>query len=166
MALQRAQLPATPADPPQGRGTPSRPEQSRGAAIRGRFWLACALVVPANLRVPKILTSGALTVAVRVPHHPTTRALIDAVRAPLATTSANISGARDPSSAPEVLEQLNGRLPLILDGGPTRGNMPSTVVDVTTDPPTVRRIGVISIEQIEQALGRDVHKELDKPASS
>ncbi len=49
MALQRAQLQATPADPPQGRGTPSRPEQGRGAAIRGRFWLACALVVPANL---------------------------------------------------------------------------------------------------------------------
>ncbi len=81
-------------------------------------------------------------------------------RALLATTSANISGAHDPSTAAQVLEQLNGRIPLILDGGPTRGNIPSTVVDVTTDPPTVLRVGVIAIEQIEQALGRDVHRAL------
>ncbi len=124
-----------------------------------KFWPGgLTLIVPATARVPRILISGGDTIAVRVPHHPTTRALIDALRAPLAATSANISGARDPSTAAQVVEQLNGRIPLILDGGPTRGNIPSTVVDVTTDPPTVRRVGVISIEQIEQTLGRDVHR--------
>ncbi len=130
--------------------------------LAGKFWPGgLTLVVPASARVPKILVSGGDTIAVRVPHHPTTHALIDALRAPVATTSANISGARDPSTAAQVLEQLNGRIPLILDGGPTRGNVPSTVVDVTTDPPTVRRVGVISVEQIEQALGRDVHRAVD-----
>ncbi len=127
--------------------------------LAGKFWPGgLTLVVPAAARVPRVLTSGGDSIAVRVPHHPTTRALIDALRVPLAATSANISGARDPSTASQVLEQLNGRVPLILDGGATRGNIPSTVVDVTTDPPTVLRVGVISVEQIEQALGRDVRR--------
>jgi L-threonylcarbamoyladenylate synthase len=92
-----------------------------------------------------------------VPNQPTTRALIDAVGAPLATTSANLSGAADPATAQQVLAQLNGRIPFILDGGATRGNVPSTVVDVTTDPPTVRRVGVIAVEEIERVLGLKVN---------
>ncbi len=116
------------------------------------------LVVPAAARVPRLLLAGGDRVAARVPNHPTTRALIDALGAPLAATSANLSGARDPASAPEVLAQLNGRIPFILDGGATRGNVPSTIVDVTTEPPTVRRVGVISVEEIERVLGRHVDK--------
>jgi L-threonylcarbamoyladenylate synthase len=129
-----------------------------------KFWPgALTLVVPANARVPKILISGGMSVAVRVPNHHTTRALIDALRSPIAATSANISGARDPSTASQVLEQLSGRIPLILDGGPTRGNIPSTVVDVTTEPPTVRRIGPITVEQVRLTIGRDVKYEVEKP---
>jgi L-threonylcarbamoyladenylate synthase len=125
--------------------------------LAAKFWPGgLTLVVPATGRVPKILTGGGDTVAVRVPNHSMTRALIDAVGAPIAATSANLSGAPDPSNAPEVLKQLAGRIPFILDGGPTPGNLPSTVVDVTTDPPTVRRLGVIGIEAIEQVLGRKV----------
>ena len=125
--------------------------------LADKFWPGgLTLVVPAAARVPRILTTGGDSVAVRVPNQSTTRALIDAVGAPLATTSANLSGAVDPASASEVLAQLNGRIPFILDGGATPGNVPSTVVDVTTDPPTVRRVGVISIEEIQQALGRKV----------
>ena len=131
------------------------PEAAR--LLAAKFWPGgLTLVVPATARVPKILTAGGDTVAVRVPNQSTTRALIDAVGAPLATTSANLSSAPDPASAAEALAQLNGRIPFILDGGPTPGNVPSTVVDVTTDPPTVRRVGVISIEEIERALGRKV----------
>ena len=119
------------------------------------FWPGpLTLVIPAAVRVPKVLTAGGDTVAVRVPNQPITRALIDAVGAPLAATSANLSGATDPASAAEVLAQLKGRIPLILDGGTTPGNVPSTVVDVTTDPPTVLRVGVIGIEEVERALGR------------
>lgn len=123
--------------------------------LGGHFWPGgLTLVVPASARVPRLLTAGGDTVAVRVPNHPTTRALIDALRAPLATTSANLSGGRDPSAADQVFQQLSGRIPLILDAGPTRGNVPSTVVDVTIDPPVVRRIGVISVEQLERVLKR------------
>ncbi len=134
--------------------------------LASRFWPGgLTLVVPASTRVPRILTAGGDRIAVRVPHHPTTRALIDALRAPLAATSANVSGARDPSTASQVVEQLSGRIPLVLDGGATRGNIPSTVVDVTADPPMVLRIGVISVEQIEQALGRDVRRPPGKPGT-
>ena len=119
-----------------------------------KFWPGgLTLVVPAAAIVPKILIAGGDSVAVRVPNYPITRSLIEAVRAPLAATSGNLSGARDPASAIEVLAQLNGRIPLILDGGPTRGNVPSTVVDVTRNPPVVRRVGVISVDQLRSVLG-------------
>jgi L-threonylcarbamoyladenylate synthase len=125
--------------------------------LAAKFWPGgLTLVVPAAARVPKILIAGGDTVAVRVPNQPTTRALIDALGAPLATTSANASGGRDPANAQEVLAQLNGHIPLILDGGATRGNIPSTVVDATTDPPTVLRVGVIAVAEIERVLGRNV----------
>ncbi|CAG0961994.1 Threonylcarbamoyl-AMP synthase [Anaerolineae bacterium] len=123
-------------------------------ALAAKFWPgALTLIVSASERVPKILIAGGTSVAVRVPNHPTTRALIDSLGAPLAATSANISGARDPATAQEVLAQLNGHIPFILDGGATRGNVPSTIVDVTTDPPKVWRVGVISIEEIERVIG-------------
>jgi L-threonylcarbamoyladenylate synthase len=112
------------------------------------------LIVPASARVPKILIAGGDTIAVRVPNHPVTRALIDSLGAPLAATSANISGGANPANAPDVLAQLNGRIPLILDGGATRGPIPSTVVDVTTEIPQVLRVGVISIEEIEKVVGK------------
>lgn len=122
-----------------------------------RFWPGgLTLVVPAAARVPRVLISEGETVAVRVPNHPLTRSLIDSIRAPLAATSANISGARDPSTARDVALQLSGRIALILDGGPTRGNVPSTVVDVTVTPPIVRRIGVISVVQLRQVLGTEI----------
>jgi L-threonylcarbamoyladenylate synthase len=112
------------------------------------------LVVPASPRVPKVLIAGGDTIAVRVPDHPTTRALIDALGAPLAATSANLSGGPNPATARDVLAQLDGRVPLILDGGATRGNVPSTVVDVTVEPPKILRVGVISVEEIEKVLGK------------
>jgi L-threonylcarbamoyladenylate synthase len=120
-----------------------------------KFWPGgLTLVVPAGAQVPKILIAGGDTIAVRVPNHPTTRALVDSLGAPLAATSANISGGENPANAQDVFVQLNGRLPLILDGGATRGNISSTVVDVTCDPPKVLRVGVISVEEIERVVGK------------
>jgi L-threonylcarbamoyladenylate synthase len=137
-----------------------------GAArvLAAKFWPGgLTLVVPAAARVPKILIAGSNRVAVRVPNHRTTRALIDALGAPLAATSANLSGGRDPANAREVLAQLDGRIPLILDGGATRGNIPSTVIDVTTDPPMIRRVGVIAVEEIERVLGQSIGQSRDQP---
>ena len=121
--------------------------------LAAKFWPGgLTLIIPASARVPKVLIAGGAGVAVRVPNNHTTRALIDALGVPLAATSANLSGGPDPANAREVLAQLNGRIPLILDGGATRGNIPSTVVDVTTDPPTIRRVGVIAVEEIEKVV--------------
>lgn len=131
-------------------------EMPRAAQLLAeKFWPGgLTLVVPASPRVPKILVAGGDTVAVRVPDQPITRALIAKMGVPLATTSANLSGGPDPANAQEVLAQLTGRIPLVLDGGATRGNIPSTVVDVTTDPPRVLRVGVIAVQEIEQVVGR------------
>ncbi len=131
----------------------AREVSAAGHLLADHFWPGpLTLVVAASDRVPKILVSGGDSVAVRVPNHLLVRSLIDTLRAPLAATSANLSGGRDPAEARQVWVQLNGRIPLILDGGPTRGNIPSTVVDVTGPSPVVRRVGVISVDQLEQVL--------------
>ncbi len=122
-----------------------------------KFWPgALTLVVPANHRVPKILIAHGDTVAVRVPKHEVTRTLIQRLDVPLAATSANISSQVDPQTAGQVATYLNERIPLILDGGATPGNIPSTVLDLTTDPPTIRRVGAIAPEEIELVLGRQL----------
>lgn len=122
-----------------------------------KFWPgALTLVVPAHSRVPKILIAQGDSVAVRVPNSEVMRALILGLGAPLAATSANISSQPDPQTAEQTAAYLNDRIPLILDGGATPGNIPSTVLDLTTEPPTVRRVGAITAEQIELVLGRQL----------
>jgi L-threonylcarbamoyladenylate synthase len=91
-------------------------------------------------------------VAVRVPDHPMSLDLIAALGAPLAATSANLSGHPSPVTAQEVEAELGGRIELILDGGRCPGGVPSTVLDLTTDPPTILRAGAIVVEEIEAAL--------------
>lgn len=112
------------------------------------------LVLPALQAVPTILRAEGDTVAVRVPDHELVRHLAGALGRPLAATSANLSGGANPMTAEEVLAQLGGRLPLILDGGSTPGAVPSTVLDCTVDPPRVIREGALPVERVEQVLGR------------
>ncbi|MGB3904488.1 MAG: L-threonylcarbamoyladenylate synthase [Anaerolineae bacterium] len=104
--------------------------------------------------VPDIVTAGGSTVAVRVPDHPFTLRLIQAVGAPLAATSANLTGHPDPQTAQEVMEYLEGRIALILDGGRCPGGIPSTVIDLTKTPPVVVRPGAISRQELEEEIGR------------
>ena len=120
-----------------------------------KFWPgALTLIVPAHPRVPKILIADGDSVAVRVPNHPITRALIQELGVPLAATSANISAQPDPQTASQVAAYMNERIALVLDGGATPGNIPSTVLDLTTEPPTIRRVGAIAPEEIALVLGR------------
>ncbi len=120
--------------------------------LAARFWPGgLTLVVPRHPRVLTAVSPGP-TVAVRMPAHPFVLDLIAALGAPLAATSANISGQPSPTTAAEVVAQLGGRIPLILDGGPCPGGIPSTVVDVTVDPPVVLRHGAISADIILDAL--------------
>jgi L-threonylcarbamoyladenylate synthase len=116
-----------------------------------RFWpgpLSC--VVPKRLTLP-LAVSANTTVAVRIPDHPDARALLRAA-GPMAVTSANISGQPSPSTAQEVFEQLNGRIPLILDGGRTQGGIPSTLVDCTSDTPIILREGPITLAELLAAF--------------
>ncbi len=94
---------------------------------------------------------GVGTVGLRVPDHPTPRAIAAAV-GPLPTTSANRSGQPEARDAREVLDQLGAALDLILDGGPSRGARPSTVVDVSGETPRILRDGAISADEIGAAL--------------
>jgi L-threonylcarbamoyladenylate synthase len=109
-------------------------------ALMDRFWPgALTLVLPKQPRLP-IEVSATNTVAVRMPDHELTRALMR-LTGPLAVTSANRSAGPNSRTAQEVLEQLNGRIDAIVDGGPTPGDVPSTVLDCTSSPPIVLRAG-------------------------
>ncbi len=119
-----------------------------------RFWPGgLTLVLPARPQVPAVLRAGGSTVAVRWPDHPTPQALARLLGEPLAATSANRSGGPNPRTADEVLEQLPD-LALILDGGPCPGGTPSSVLDLTTDPPRLLREGAIPRAALVAAVGR------------
>lgn len=116
-----------------------------------RFWpgpLTC--VIPKKSTLPPAV-SATSTVAVRIPNHPDALALLRAA-GPMAVTSANISGAISPTTAQEVYDQLQGRIPLILDGGRTPGGIPSTLVDCTGDQPNILREGPVTMQNLISAL--------------
>ena len=116
------------------------------------FWPGpLTLIVPSSPALPVNL-SPTPTVGVRMPDHPVALALLRQ-SGPLAVTSANLSGGENAKTAQEVLLQLDGRIHLVLDGGPTPGGVPSTVVDCTNKDPLVVRAGPITKEQIMEALG-------------
>ncbi len=116
-----------------------------------KFWPGpLTLVVEKHPNVPDSI-SPLPTVGVRVPDHLVALKLL-AMAGPLAVTSANLSGEKNTNSAKEVMEQLNGRIHLIIDGGRSPGGIPSTVVDCTTPAPAVLRPGPISIRDIEKIL--------------
>jgi len=119
--------------------------------LAGRFWPgALTLVVPKHPHLPLNL-SPLPTVGVRMPDHKFARGLMRAA-GPLATSSANISGEANTLTARQVLEQLDGRVELILDGGSVAGGVPSTVVDCTANPPQILRQGAITAGAIAAVL--------------
>ncbi|MCL5429833.1 MAG: L-threonylcarbamoyladenylate synthase [Chloroflexi bacterium] len=119
--------------------------------LASRFWPGpLTLVLTRQPDLPEVLTQGP-TVGVRVPDHAVARALL-AAAGPMAVTSANLSGRENTLNAGEVLEQLDGRIELIIDGGQTPGDQPSTVVDLTGEKPMVLRAGPVSEAEIMAAL--------------
>lgn len=116
-----------------------------------KFWPGpITIVVPRHPTIPDVV-SPLKTVGVRIPNLNVARELLR-LTGPLAVTSANISGQTSPSTAKGVFAQLNGRIPLILDGGVTPGGIPSTVVDCSGEEPVVLREGPISQEDIQAAI--------------
>ncbi len=111
-----------------------------------RHWPgALSLVLPAARGVPAEVTAGTGTVGVRVSAHPVARALVRALGEPVTAPSANRTGGAPPVTAAEVLAQLDGVIELVLDAGPTPGGAPSTIVDVTVDPPRILRQGAVLV---------------------
>lgn len=103
-------------------------------ALAAKHWPGpLTLVLPHKGALPGIVTAGLPTVALRVPAHPAMQALLRASGRPLAAPSANASGTISPTRAAHVLKSLSGRIPLILDGGPTALGLESTIVAVDAD---------------------------------
>lgn len=123
-------------------------------ALMDAYWPGpMTLIFPKSDRVPDAVTAGLNTVAVRFPAHPAARALIDAAGTPIAAPSANRSGRPSPTTARYVLEDMDGRIPLILDGGACAVGLESTVIDLTGGEPRILRPGGVTREMIAAVAG-------------
>jgi L-threonylcarbamoyladenylate synthase len=119
-----------------------------------RFWPGpLTLVLPRRPAVPDLVTAGLDTVGVRVPGHPAARALIRAAATPVAAPSANPFGYVSPTRADHVVAQLGDAVDLVLDGGPCRVGVESTILSLAADPPVILRPGGVTREELEDALG-------------
>ncbi|TAK15950.1 MAG: threonylcarbamoyl-AMP synthase [Acidobacteria bacterium] len=115
------------------------------------FWPGpLTLIMPRGAAVPRRVTAGRDTVAVRVPAHPVAQALLARAGVPIAAPSANRFSRPSPTTAAHVADDLGEALDLILDGGPTRHGVESTVLDLTSDPPVVLRPGAVTLEALRE----------------
>jgi L-threonylcarbamoyladenylate synthase len=118
------------------------------------FWPGpLTLVLPRLPSVPPRVSAGLDSVGVRVPSHPVAEALLRASGLPIAAPSANLFGGPSPTTAQHVLDDLDGRIDAVVDGGPTTVGVESTIVDLTTSPPRLLRPGGLAVEAIEAVLG-------------
>lgn len=133
----------------------SVPEDARKLAEA--FWPGpLTLVLPKKDIVPDLVSAGLKTVALRVPDHPLTREVLKMVDFPVAAPSANPFGFVSPTTAQHVADQLGDRIDFILDGGPCRVGLESTIIGFPDGKVTVLRKGGLAIEEIEKALGHAV----------
>ncbi len=129
------------------------PEKARKLAET--FWPgAITIIMPCSDKVPKEVTAGLDTVAIRFPSHTVAQQIINSAGIPLSAPSANLSGSPSPTSALHVYNDLQGKIPLIIDGGESEVGVESTVISVAGDIPTLLRPGGITVEQIENVIGK------------
>ncbi len=134
-----------------GRLTASIPERARRLAQT--FWPGpLTLILPRGPRVPRLVTAGLDTVAVRMPRHSVALALIRATGSPIAAPSANRFMHVSPTTAQHAFADLSGRVPLILDGGPSEVGVESTVLDLCAEVPRILRPGGVSLEALRSVL--------------
>jgi len=130
----------------------------RARALAQRYWpgpLTLVLPLRADAGIASLATAGLDTIALRMPAHPAMRALLEATGLPLAAPSANASGAISPTRAEHVRASLGGRIPLIVDAGPTALGLESTIVRVTGDRVELLRPGPITAEELGAAAPHD-----------
>ena len=117
------------------------------------FWPGpLTLILKASRIVPRETTGGLDTVAIRMPNHKVALALIRESRVPIAAPSANLSGRPSPTTAMHVKQDLEGRIDMILDAGPTKIGVESTVLDLTSKPPQILRPGGLPFEELKRVL--------------
>lgn len=128
------------------------PEDARKLAER--FWPGpLTMILHKSEAVPRETTGGLDTVAVRMPVHPVARALIRAAGGYVAAPSANLSGRPSPTVAKYVIEDMDGRIEMVIDGGDVEIGLESTIIDLTSEKPTILRPGFITERKLSQALG-------------
>lgn len=126
----------------------------RAMALGERFWPGpLTMIFPKKDCVPLATTGGLETVAVRMPDHPVALALIAASTGFIAAPSANASGRPSPTLAEHVYLDLNGRIPMILDGGPVGIGLESTIIDFSEEVPIILRPGFVTKEMAEAVIG-------------
>jgi len=126
----------------------------KAVKLMDTFWPGpLTLVMDKQSIVPDIITAGLNTVAVRVPSHPIALALIRAAKLPIAAPSANISGKPSPTDSKHVINDLDGKVDVIIDGGFSNIGVESTVMDMVVEPPMLLRPGGITLEQLEAVIG-------------
>lgn len=131
----------------------------RARALAAAFWpgaLTMVLPLRPDARIASLVTAGLDTVALRMPAHPAMRALLEAGGLPLAAPSANASGAISPTRAEHVLRSLGGRIPLVLDAGPTGLGLESTIVGFAADALELLRPGPVTADALTEASGLPV----------
>ena len=128
--------------------------------------LTLILPLRPTAQVPPALTAGTATLGVRVPDHPTPRTLARML-GPLPTTSANLSGEPDALDAAAVESAIGDACELILDGGPTRGGRPSTIVDCSSGSPSIVRVGAVPVHILATALDEaGIRHSIEEPTPS
>lgn len=129
----------------------------RAPALMKAFWPGpLTLLFPRKPVIPDQVTAGLPTVAIRMPSHPVAAALLKTCGLPVAAPSANRSGRPSPTTALHVLEDMKGRIPLILDGGSCEVGLESTVLDLCHGNPVILRPGGITKDMLEKVLGEEV----------
>ena len=123
-------------------------------ALADAFWPGpLTMILPRSSEVPPETTGGLDTVAVRMPSHPAALELIRRSGGYIAAPSANTSGRPSPTRAQHVYDDLNGRIDMIIDGGPVGIGIESTIIDLTEEVPMVLRPGFISIDMLRAGVG-------------
>lgn len=129
------------------------PESAKKLAEK--FWPGpLTIILPKSDIIPDEVSAGLSTVAVRMPSHPIANAIIKAAGVPLAAPSANSSGLPSPTKAEHVIDDMNGKIEAIVDGGDCGVGVESTVITLATNPPKLLRPGGITPEQLESVLGK------------
>jgi L-threonylcarbamoyladenylate synthase len=126
----------------------------KAKALAKKFWPGpLTIIMPKGEAIPDEVSAGLDTVAIRFPEHRVAREIIKAADKPLAAPSANLSGSPSPTSAKHVLNDLDGRIDAVLDGGHSRVGLESTVITLATEKPRLLRPGGITLEQLTDVIG-------------